>query len=173
MKRRRPVRPRAALKVEAQRPVAQDTFLDAFRARGNVLRACEAAEVGRRTVYDWIEKDLAFKARFEEAREDAVDLLEDEARRRAVDGVKEPVYQNGKVVGHITRFSDRLLEQQLKAHRPERYRERMELTGKDGGPIRAQHEHVLKQARTTLLEKLNRLADRANAKPARGGRKGR
>ncbi len=37
--------------------------------------------------------------------------------RRAVDGVDEPVYQGGKKVGSITRYSDTLLIFLLKANR--------------------------------------------------------
>lgn len=50
-------------------------------------------------------------------------MLEDEARRRAVDGVDEPVFQGGELVGHVRRYSDRLLEFLLRGRRPTVYRE--------------------------------------------------
>ena len=84
---------------------AKEAFLIAYRANGNVSEACRQAHIGRRTAYDWREADPAFRAAWEEAHEVAVDALEEEARRRALDQ------------------SDRLLEFLLKANRPEKYRE--------------------------------------------------
>lgn len=77
-----------------------------------------------------------FAAQWDEAIETAIDALEHEARRRAVKGVDEPVFYQGNVCGVVTRYSDTLLIQLLKAHRPEKYRERHELTGPNGEPMR-------------------------------------
>lgn len=128
-------RARDSAAAVAERTVAQESFLAEYRTRGIVLKACEAAKVGRRTVYDWLEADVVFRRAFEDAREDATDSLELEARRRATEGVEEPVFQGGDLVGHVTKYSDRLLEQMLKAHRPDKFRERYEHTGAGGGPI--------------------------------------
>jgi hypothetical protein len=49
--------------------------------------------------------------------------MEEEARRRAVEGTKKPIFYRGQVVGHIRDYSDVLLMFLLTAHRPERYRE--------------------------------------------------
>jgi hypothetical protein len=62
-------------------------FLKQFAVSGNVLQAAQKAGVGRRTVYTWLESDAQFKGLYDEAYEDALDALEEEARRRAVDGV--------------------------------------------------------------------------------------
>ena len=48
-----------------------------------------------------------------------MDELEAEARRRAVQGVRQPVFHQGKVVGHIRKYSDLLLIFLLKHRRPE------------------------------------------------------
>lgn len=96
-------------------------FLAALRATGNVRSACEAAQIGRRTAYNWRE-DASFKADWDEAVTDACDLLEREARRRAVDGWPEPVWHKGEMCGTVQKFSDRMLELLLMAHRPERFR---------------------------------------------------
>jgi len=48
---------------------------------------------------------------------------EEQADRRAFVGWEEPVYQGGRLVGVVKRFSDRLAEVQLGANRPEKYRE--------------------------------------------------
>ena len=48
-------------------------------------------------------------------------MIEAEARRRAVDGVDEPVYYQGKEVGTVRRYSDVLLIFLLKGLRPQRF----------------------------------------------------
>lgn len=111
-------------------------FLDALRNTCNVRAACNAASVGRSTVYERRESDDTFKGAWDEAEQDGVDLLKAEARRRALLGVDEPVYYQGKRVGFIRRYSDALLMFLLKAHEPEVYRERYEVTGAGGGPVR-------------------------------------
>ncbi len=45
-------------------------------------------------------------------------ILEDEATRRAIEGVKKPVYQGSKKVGEILHYSDTLLIVLLKAQAP-------------------------------------------------------
>lgn len=73
----------------------------------------------------------------DEAIEQGSDILEAEAWRRAVEGVEEPVYQGGKEVGRIQRYSDTLMVLLLKGHKPQKFRERIssEVSGPNGGPI--------------------------------------
>ena len=105
-------------------------FLAAFRKTGNVRLACEAAEVGRSSHYRWLETDAAYEEAFELAKEDAADILEAEAKRRAIEGVLEPVgFYKGEPGGHVRRYSDTLLIFLLKGLRPEVYRERVEVRG--------------------------------------------
>lgn len=105
-------------------------FLAAFREFGNVRLACEAAAVGRSSHYRWLDQDPDYAEEFEQAKADAVDVLEAEARRRAVDGVEELVgWYKGQAGGKIRRYSDTLLIFLLKGLRPEVYRERMEVRG--------------------------------------------
>jgi hypothetical protein len=66
--------------------------------------------------------------------------MEDEAKRRAFQGVKEAVYQGGKRVGTVQKFSDTLLIFMLKHNKKEVYTEtvRQEHTGQNGEPIRTE-----------------------------------
>jgi hypothetical protein len=102
-------------------------FLASYRVSGNVAAAARDAGVSRRCVYNHKESDREFAELFEEATQEGADTLEAEARRRAVDGVDEPVYYQGDVVGHVRKFSDLLLMFLLKGLRPEKYRERVVL----------------------------------------------
>lgn len=118
----------------------QNVFLRELARKGNVSAACRKAKVERSTAYR-AREDEEFAAAWDEALEVATEALELEARRRAATGVLEPVYQAGKKVGAIRRYSDTLLIFLLKAHAPAKYREnyRVEHTGADGGPIEYQN----------------------------------
>jgi hypothetical protein len=98
-------------------------FLKSMAKLGNVTRACKAAKIGRSTAYDMYEGDAAFAKAWDSAVEEATDLLELEARRRAETGVRMPIYQGGLLVGHKQVYSDGLLQMLLKANRPHKYKE--------------------------------------------------
>lgn len=56
---------------------------------------------------------------YEVARGRGEEDIRAEVRRRAIDGVDEPVFHQGQIVGTITRYSDRLLYAMAKARLPE------------------------------------------------------
>lgn len=141
--------------------VAQKKFLVEFALCGNVLRSANKARITRRTVYLWLETDAEFKKLYELAREDAIDALEEEARRRAHDGYLKPVYQQGEMVGQIREFSDTLMVLLLKGHKPETYKDRVEQSGK----VKVQPEPQLDTSVYTLeeLETLKALIEKQPA----------
>ena len=105
----------------------QERFLKALADTGSVSAAVAVAGTSRSRVYELRKADPAFAADWDEAEEIAADRLEDEARRRAVEGVPEPLVSAGKIVrdddGHpiaIRRYSDALLLALLRSHRPPR-----------------------------------------------------
>lgn len=112
-------------------------FLAVLRETCNVSEAAKAAGVARRTIYEWRYTDEAFNADWEEAEQEAADRLEREAWRRAVEGTSKPVTFQGRITATYLEYSDRMLELLLKAHRPEKYKERVatEHSGPGGGPI--------------------------------------
>jgi hypothetical protein len=105
----------------------EDKFLEVLATGASVYKAALAAGIGRRTAYEWREADPEFKARWDEAVDCGVDLMEDEAHRRAVHGVTKPVYYQGEVCGDVQEYSDTLMIFQLKARRPEKYRENVDV----------------------------------------------
>jgi hypothetical protein len=113
---------------------AREQFLEHLRKTANVTDAAALITVRRQYVYEVRDRDPAFKAACDEAIEIATDALEQEARRRALDGWEEPVFYRGEEVGRMRAYSDRLLELLLKAHRPDKYKDtvRQEVTGANG-----------------------------------------
>jgi hypothetical protein len=106
---------------------AREAFLEVLRETANVSEAAKSAGVSRNCAYAHQKADPAFAAAWDDAVEIATDSLVAEARRRAVDGVEEPVFHKGEVCGHIRRYSDRMLEILLKAHRPAQFRENVKV----------------------------------------------
>jgi hypothetical protein len=98
----------------------QKAFLAALEETGSVT---EAAKIGRWNAYDAKRNDPQFAALWEQALDVAADVLEDEARRRAYEGVEEDVYHKGEKVGVVKKYSDTLLMFLLKGIRPQKWRE--------------------------------------------------
>jgi hypothetical protein len=117
--KRKPAKPAGSVRASAR---ARDRFIRRLAESGNVADSLRRAGIVQRTAYKWRKTDVEFRALWEEAIDIAADGLVDEARRRAVDGVTEPIFQQGRRVGEIKRYSDRMLEILLKGHRPQ-YRE--------------------------------------------------
>lgn len=102
-----------------------DEFLRWLSACPNVTRACRAAGISKKTAYKHRAKYPSFADKWAEALQEGIAAAEDEAWRRAVHGTMRPVYDKGKVVGHIREFDNNLLMKMLAAHKPEVYSERL------------------------------------------------
>lgn len=116
-------------------------FLATLEDTHLVTAAAKACDVHRSTVYEWRAGDVEFAAAWAEVEERSTEEMEREAYRRAVDGwVERGIYEDGKQVGEVRKFSDVLLMFMLKARRPNTYREhhKIELAGLDGAPIAAE-----------------------------------
>jgi hypothetical protein len=119
---------------QSDKDLHQTLFLAAFAASCSVQKAATWANIHRQTHYDWMRKDATYPARFEEARQRAADMLEDEAVRRAVHGIRRPVLYRGKQVYiqgepvYQVAYSDELLIRLLEAWKPEKYGRRNEQT---------------------------------------------
>ena len=78
----------------------------------------------RDAAYKARERSGQFRAQWDAALDEAADILEAEARRRAVEGWDEPVFQKGEQVGVVRKFSDQLLITLMRADRPARFARR-------------------------------------------------
>lgn len=97
----------------------QKAFLAEFAQNANILLSAKRAGIDRTTVYIWLEHDQDFSFAFNQAKEDANDMLRAEVYRRAIEGVPEKVWQLGKYCGETTKYSDTLLIFLCKARMPE------------------------------------------------------
>ena len=133
--------------AQPKKDAAQGAFLAALLEGLSVIDAAEQARVPRRTFYNWRAEDIEFRAAWHQAYEQGTDLLEKEAQRRAVEGVDEPRMigqgDNAELIT-VRKYSDTLLIFLLKARRPGKFRERVQVDhGLEGGkPIVIEHRGV-------------------------------
>lgn len=142
-------------------------FLRAYSATGNLTEAARAVGVARQSHYYWLDHVPGYREAAREAREMAADRLEREAWRRAVEGWEEPVYQKGQLVGTVRRYSDTLLAMLLRAARPERYRERIDVGSEPGRSVQIALSCADVEAARRLLEVMaaHRLQANGDANP--------
>lgn len=138
--------------------VRRKAFLAAYRTCGTLYHASVASGVSVSQHYVWLQNDPEYTEQFERAREEAGELLEREARRRALEGVLRFKFHNGKpVVDPRTgqpycelEYSDLLMIFLLKGVFPEKYRERQAIEVKNTTPLRTFGEERLQQLRQAL-----------------------
>ena len=112
-------------------------FLCLFSESGNVSESAKKAGLNRQYLYDFRDENPDFAEAWEECKKRAREVLKDEALRRAVKGVLEPVFYKGKKCGSVRKYSDSLLALLLKGAFPDEFAERRkdEIAGMDGGEI--------------------------------------
>lgn len=112
----------------ADEETAKDRFLSALSQTGNSAASCRASGLTRRQINIMRQRDLAFAEAYDEAMDDAADLLEAEAWRRALEGVAQPLLKAGQPVldaaGDVVtvrRYSDPLLVMLLRGCKPGKF----------------------------------------------------
>lgn len=123
-------------------------FLAAYASIGTIRGASEASGVAASSHYDWLRKDPKYVEDFEQAQLDSCKALEAEARRRALEGVSEPVYQMGQCVGHKQKYSDTLLIFLMKANNPSKFGDRIET--RHSGAVAQPVQFVMPEGRRSL-----------------------
>ncbi len=99
-------------------------FLHFLGQSGSVTYAAARAGIERRTLYRRRAADEAFAARWDEALQLGIDRLQDNAMQRALNGTERPLFRNGRRVGSMQQYDNKLLQFLLRAHRPEVYADR-------------------------------------------------
>lgn len=120
----------------------KDEICKAILETGNVSTACVMCGVSRTAAYAHKNEDKEFSDLWEESLDMSIDLMEAEARRRAVEGVLEPVFYQGQECGLIRKYSDTLLMFLLKGNKPDKFRDNQHVTlaGDQDNPISYKHD---------------------------------
>lgn len=123
-------------------PALQDAFLAAIRLFPNITEAAKAVGCHRSSHYEWLKSDPDYAERFRDAMDEGLDTIEKAAIDLATGKLSKKIVSAGKVLGEEPVYSERMIEMLLRAHRPDRYRDRSshEITGKDGGAVRVEQE---------------------------------
>lgn len=131
-------------------PVKRKKFLDSLvETGGNVSRSCLCAGVSKVAAYAWRNDDRDFATEWDEAVETGTEAMEEEARRRAYRGVDKPVFYQGEECGTIREYSDTLMIFLLKARKPDKYREKIQLSVPDlDAAIERQLERLATRSQT-------------------------
>ena len=111
-----------------------EAFLIKLAETGHVADSCRAVGLNRITAYGRKRDDADFRDRWEVAHQIGMSTLEDEAKRRAYEGVTKGIYYKGDRVDEEIVYSDQLL-MFLMQGRDARYKRKQEITGADGGPL--------------------------------------
>ncbi|MEW5722529.1 MAG: terminase [Thermodesulfobacteriota bacterium] len=111
--------------------------------------AAKAAGLSKETFLALREQDEAFAAAWDLALEEAAELLEAEARRRALEGIESPVFYQGEKRGVVRKSSDALLAYLLKRQKPEKARTGAE----EEGSLMEELERKIAAARERIREK--------------------
>jgi hypothetical protein len=140
----------------------QQAFLKAFAECGTITAAAKAIGISRAGAGKWLERDPEFAERFEIARQEFADRLEEVALKRAIEGTEEYLLnpktgivrdQRGKPIMQ-KRYSDRLMIEALKAKRRSEYGEQVQVNGtialKKVIPSPAEEKAQLKEAMQIL-----------------------
>ena len=94
---------------------------------GNQNAACAKVGVNFATHYYHRKHDEVYAEKVEQAIQEACQEVEEAITHRAIDGVDEPIYFQGQLVGYKKAYSDNLLMERARALLPERYGKRQDV----------------------------------------------
>jgi hypothetical protein len=97
-------------KAQMLDPPRVKKFLKELERTGNLAASASRVNVTKAAIYAAMKRDEFFKEAVEMARARAAHDIENELRRRGIEGYEEEVFHNGEMVGTKRKYSDRLLE---------------------------------------------------------------
>jgi hypothetical protein len=115
--------PRLCARHDGWTPERQIAFIEALADTGSVEAACKAVNMSTVGAYHLRRQPGAasFRKAWETALQLGVARVEDVVMDRALNGVEEPLYSYGKLIGTRRRYNDRLLMFILRNRAPERF----------------------------------------------------
>lgn len=126
--------PRQCARHDGWTPERQRAFIEALADTGSVKAACKAVDMSQPGAYYLRRQEGAgeFRAAWDAALDCGVRRVEDVVMDRALNGVEEPLYSYGKLIGTRRRYNDRLLMFILRNRAPERFAEGKRTSGMGG-----------------------------------------
>lgn len=123
--------PRKCERHDGWTPERQRGFIEALADTGSVEAACRVVDMSSVGAYHLRRQpgSESFRAAWQTAVELGVQRIEDIAMDRALNGVEEPLYSYGQLIGTRTRYNDRLLMFILRNRAPDRF-----AAGRSGKP---------------------------------------
>jgi len=117
--------PRQCERHDGWTPARQIAFIEALADTGSVAAACKAVDMSQPGAYHLRRQPGAeeFRIAWQAALDCGVQRIEDVAMDRALNGVVEPLYSYGTLIGTRTRYNDRLLMFMLRNRAPHRFAE--------------------------------------------------
>ena len=98
-----------------------NSFLHHLGRTGSVTFAAARSGLHRTQLYKHRDRNAAFRNKWEAALNLGIDRLQDDAIRRALHGTERAVFREGKQVGAIRQYDNRLMQFLLRSHRPAIY----------------------------------------------------
>lgn len=102
-------------------PKKLNSFLHHLGRTGSVTFAAARSGLHRTQLYKHRDRNAAFRKKWEAALNLGIDRLQDDAIRRALHGTERAVFREGKQVGAIRQYDNRLMQFLLRSHRPAIY----------------------------------------------------
>ena len=126
--------PRQCARHDGWTPERQTAFIEALADTGSVDAACKAVDMSTVGAYHLRRQPGAeeFRAAWQAALQFGVARIEDVVMDRALNGVEEPLYSYGKLIGTRRRYNDRLLMFILRNRAPDRFAEGKRVSGMGG-----------------------------------------
>lgn len=101
-------------------------LIEYMRAYGRPYQAARYIGISKKCIEEHLDSDPEFAEEYDLARGEFMEGIDQEVRRRAIEGWEEPVFQMGLFVGYVRKYSDTLLMAYAKRHDPG-YREKQSL----------------------------------------------
>ena len=101
-------------------------FIEYLSELGNVTDSARRVGISKVCLYQHKKDDPEFNEQWEAAADIGVENQIDECRRRAFEGIDEPIVHKGEITNHKKSYSDTLAMFLIKARRPE-YRDKTQI----------------------------------------------
>ena len=106
-------------------------FLATFATNGQVVKSAGIVGIDWSSHYYWLAHDPEYVEAYKLANVIYADALEAECSRRGMEGIEEPVFQAGREVGVVRKYSDLLLIFRTKGALPGKYADRVTINIED------------------------------------------